>query len=583
MTGKDVSDVRYAFVDTSRYPADEQPLAIDKVRYIGDEVAAVAAISEEVAEEALRLIKVNYEVLPAATTVEEALASDAPAIHEQNLEGTSAWEDWGAAEKKGSAEQRPKNVSAQTNVCFGDVEQGFAEADYVRSDRFETAATAHCALEPHAAVASYDPVTGKLDLWLSTMGIFLKRFVLSKALKLPIGKVRVRHSYVGGAFGGKIDVFPYEFCAAFLSKKCGQPVKFELSREEVFMTTRQRHPVVIEIKTGAKKDGTLVAQDIRVTVDNGGYRGSGAIIAFLCHGFSFPIYRVPNYRYEGLAVYTNNPIRGPQRGHGAPQIRFAIDSQIDLIARDLGLDPIDVMLKNVRHKGDVLPNGDVLNSCGLTDGLHGVISSMEWKSKRQANHRDGKSRYKRGLGVSLCAMFSGAMYYPFASAAMVKMHDDGSVTLFTGTQEMGQGAYTTLSQVGQCRRAERPAAAGAAHGQLCGQLPHRGFGHGPGGIFTCGYGQPAGSCQRSGTATRKSAGDRDLGGNLGDNHALRCGAAGAGQQDHGGTADSGPDRSNRGPVLCGDRSASGSAGALGRYPGQESEAGAAGLGGRGHL
>lgn len=447
MTGKDISDVRYAFVDTPRYPADEQPLAIDKVRYIGDEVAAVAAISEEVAEEALRLIKVNYEVLPAVCTVEEALDPDAPAIHEQILEGTSAWEDWGAAEKKGSAEQRPKNVSSQTNVSFGDVVQGFEEADYVRTDRFETAATAHCAMEPHAAVASYDRVTGKLDLWLSTMGIFLKRFVLSKALKLPSGKVRVRHSYVGGAFGGKIDVFPYEFCAAFLSMKSGQPVKFELSREEVFMTTRQRHPAVIEIKTGVKKDGTLVAQDIRVTVDNGGYRGSGAVVVFLCHGFSFPIYRVPNYRYQGQAVYTNNPVRGPQRGHGAPQVRFAIDSQIDLIARDLGLDPIDVMLKNVRHKGDELPNGDVLNSCGLTDGLNGVVSSMEWKSKRKANDRDGESRYKRGLGVSLCAMFSGAMYYPFASAAMVKMHDDGSVTLFTGTQEMGQGAYTTLSQV----------------------------------------------------------------------------------------------------------------------------------------
>lgn len=458
ITGQDVDDVRYAFVDTPRYPADERPLAIDKVRYIGDEVAAVAAVSEAIAEEALKLIKVEYEVLPAVFTPEEAIKPSAPEIHENSLEGTSAWEEWGVAGKTQNyrSEVNINNASARSAISFGDIEEGFRQADYVREDIFEAVATAHCALEPHAAVASYDPVNGKLDLWLSTMGIFLKRYVLSKALNMPISKVRVRHSYVGGAFGGKIDVFPYEFCAAYLSMKLGRPVKFEMDREEVFTTTRQRHPISVKIKTGIKKDGTIAAQDIKVYADNGGYRGSGAIVVFLCHGFSFPVYNVPNYRYEGIAVYTNNPIRGPQRGHGAPQVRFAIDSQLDMLARDAGLDIVEVMLKNVRHKGDILPNGDKLNSCGLSDAIRGAAEGVNWSTGRKQltqGSPDTKGagndtgRIRRGVGISLCSMFSGAMYYPFASAAMIKMHDDGSATLFTGSQEIGQGSYTTLSQI----------------------------------------------------------------------------------------------------------------------------------------
>ncbi len=446
MTGKDTSGVRYAFVDTPRYPADETPLAVDKVRYIGDEVAAVAAISEEIAEEALRLIKVEYEILPAVFTPEEAMKPEAPVIHDAPMEGTSAWEEWGAATKTRSYEKESphNNLNAYTSYSIGNIEKGFASADYIREDRFTTKGTAHCAMEPHAAVASYDPIEDKLDMWLSTMGIFLKRFNLSKALRLPISKVRVRHSYCGGAFGGKIDAFPYEYCAAYLSMKTGKPVRIELTREECFMTTRQRHPIIVDIKTGITKDGKIVAQDVKVIADSGGYRGSGAIVVFLCHGFSFPVYDIPNYRYEGFGVYTNNPIRGPQRGHGAPQVRFAIDSQLDLIARENGLDPVELMLKNVRHKGDRLPNGDVLQSCGLTECITGAANAVNWQQNR---NNPGAGRKKRGVGISASAMFSGAMYYPFASAAMVKMHDDGTATLYTGSQEIGQGCYTTLAQV----------------------------------------------------------------------------------------------------------------------------------------
>lgn len=450
ITGEELREVRYAFVDTPRYPADEQPLAVDRVRYIGDEVAAVAAESEAIAERALSLIEVKYEILPAVFDPEAAMQDDAPVIHAGQSAGASFWEDWGVAQQRKAAQEDPSvnNLSGHTFVSFGDVEQAFQEVDYSREDRFELKPTAHCQMEPHAAVASYNPLEDKLHVWLSTQGIFLKRLFLSKTLNLPASKIRVHHSFVGGAFGGKIDLFPYEFCAAHLSMKTGRPVKIELDREEVFMTTRQRHPIIVKIKTGVKKDGTILAQDIKVIADNGGYRGSGPVVIFLCHGFSFPVYHVPNYRYEGFSIYTNNGIRGPQRGHGAPQIRFAIDSHLDLIARDLGLDPLEIMHKNVRKKGDVLPNGDRLDSCGLTECLTGAAAAIDWQRKRkQSQVATNGNRYRRGVGISLCSMFSGAMYYPFASAAVVKLHDDGSATLFTGAQDIGQGSYTTMSQV----------------------------------------------------------------------------------------------------------------------------------------
>jgi 4-hydroxybenzoyl-CoA reductase subunit alpha len=453
LTREEVVGIRYAFVDTPRYPADETPLAVDKVRYIGDEVAAVAAVDMDTVEEAIRLIEVDYEPLTPVFDPEEAMKPGSPDIHEPfELESNTEWEDWGVHRDKRVLDWRDaKNLSGRTNVAFGDIEKGFAQSDYVREDRFETKATAHCALEPHAALAFFD-LSGKLNMYLSSMGIFYKRFILAKVLGLSISQVRIHKTYVGGAFGGKIDLFPYEFCAAFLSRMTGKPVRFELDREEVFTCTRQRHPTIIHLKTGVKRDGTLLAQKVEFIADNGAYRGSGAIIIYLGHAFSIPVYSIPNYRYEGYAVYTNNPIRGPQRAHGSPQIRFAVDSQIEMIAEELGLDPLEIMLKNARQKGDILPNGDVLKSCGLSECLERGAETSGWKEwrgdrKRRIHERQSPSRYKRGLGISACAMFSGAPFYPFASAAIVKLHDDGSATLYTGATEMGQGSDTTMAQV----------------------------------------------------------------------------------------------------------------------------------------
>jgi 4-hydroxybenzoyl-CoA reductase subunit alpha len=426
ITGRDVPKVSISFVDTPRYPGDQYALAVDKVRYIGDEVAAVAAVDEDTAEEAMSLIRVEYEPLPAVFNPEEAMKPEAPRIHDLGQEQASVWEEWGAKKTVTSkAQYTYNNLSGETHVGFGHVEGGFARADYVRQDRFETQATAHCAMEPHAAVANFDP-SGKLNVWLSSMSIFYKRYMLARLLGQPASQVRVHKTYIGGAFGGKIDLFPYEVCAALLSQEAGRPVKIELTREEVFTTTRQRHPTIIEIKTGVKRDGTILAQEIQVIVDNGGYRGTGAVVIFLMHAFNLPIYHVPNLKYDGYAVYTNNPVRGPQRAHGAPQIRFAIDSQLDMIAQELGLDTVEVMLRNARHKGDVLPNGDRLHSCELSECIQQAAEASGWREKRS---KPDTGRWRRGIGISACSMFSGAPFYPFASAAAV------------------QGAETTMAQI----------------------------------------------------------------------------------------------------------------------------------------
>jgi CO/xanthine dehydrogenase Mo-binding subunit len=444
MTGNDVAGVRYAFVDTPHYPADEYPLAVDKARYIGDGVAAVAAVDEATAEAALGLIRVEYEQLPAVFDPEEAMKPEAPVLHDEEHAGASVWEEWiGPASPRASSGSTYNNIAGETHVVIGDVEYGFSQSDHIREDRFQTQVTAHCAMEPHVAVAQYEP-GGKLNVWVSCQSIFYKRYMLAKALDMPVSQVRVHKTYVGGAFGGKIDLFPYEFCAAFLSRKAGRAVKISLTREEVMVATRLNHPMIMELKTGVKRDGTIMAQEIKVIDDTGAYRGSGPVVVFLAHAFNVPIYRVPNIKYDGYAVYTNNPVKGPQRAHGAPQIRFAMDSQLDMIAEDLGLDSAEVMLKNARHQGEVLPNGDVLESCGLSECIERVARESGWASKRR---RPGMGRIRRGVGISACSMFSGAPFYPFASAAMVKVHDDGGVTLFTGTSELGQGQETTMAQV----------------------------------------------------------------------------------------------------------------------------------------
>ena len=442
ITGKDTGPIRFGFVDTPRYPADQFPLAIDKVRYVGDEVAAVAAVNKDIAGEALALIKVDYEELPAVFDPEEAMKDGAPEIHAEIVPTRPcAWEDWGVA-RKGTPYKAEHNICATCSSSYGDIEDGFRESDYIREDKFFIPATSHVAMEPHVALADFHPSIGKMDVWLGHMGYEIKRYWLARLLDMPLSKVRVLKAYVGGAFGGKIDLFSYEFLAAFLSKRTCRPVKISLSREEVFIACRLSHRFIINVKTGVKKDGTIMAQEMKAINDPGAYRGSSPVVLFLSHGFRRPIYNIPNSMHEGIGVYTNKAFCMPRRGHGSPQASFAVESQLDMIAEDLGIDAAEMRLKSVRKVGDVLPNGDRLDSCGLTECIQKAVESSGWREKR------GKGRARnRGIGMGIAAMFSGAQYYPFGAAATIKLNPDGTATLFTGAVEFGQGSDTSMCQI----------------------------------------------------------------------------------------------------------------------------------------
>jgi 4-hydroxybenzoyl-CoA reductase subunit alpha len=432
ITARDTAGIKHGFVETPRYPADQYPLAADRVRFVGEEVAAVAATDPHTAEEALSLIQVEYEPLPAVFDPETAMQPGAPEIH--------------ATHPK--VKEPLVNIAGKTETGWGDVESAFAQADYVREDRFESHLRTHGYLEPQVTVASYEP-GGKLNVWTSSMGPFLKRAKLARTLNLPFSAVRIQKAWVGGAFGGKIDLFSHEFCAALLSIKTGRPVKIEASREEIFAAYRHGQPLIVEVKTGVKKDGTLMAQQLRIINNCGAYRGSGVVVIFLSWGFTMVPYRLPNLKYEGYAVYTNNPVRAPQRGHGAPQLRFAVESQMDMIAEELGIDPVEIRLKNARLSGEQLPNGDNVHNCGLIDCIQKAAEHTEFKQKygvKRKRHSDN-NHIRRGIGMGVSAYFGGSLIYPNSSSVTVKMNDDGTATLLTGALDIGQGAETVLCQI----------------------------------------------------------------------------------------------------------------------------------------
>lgn len=431
ITAQDTLGVMHGFVETPRYPPDQHPLATDRVRFVGEEVAAVAATDPYVAEEAMDLIDVDYEPLPAVFDAEEAMKPEAPEIHPTHPKVKGPFH----------------NIGGKTASGWGDIEAGFANSDYVRQDRFESHLRTHGYLEPQATVASSEP-DGKLNIWTSSQGPFIKRAKLARTLGLPFSTVRVQKAYVGGAFGGKIDLFSHEFCAALLSMKTGRPVKIIASREEVFSAYRHGQPLIVEVKTGVKKDGTLLAQQFKIINNAGAYRGSGVVVIFLAWGFAMLPYRVANFEYEGYSVFTNNPIRTPQRGHGAPQLRFAVESQLDMIAEELGIDPIEIRMKNARRSGEQLPNGDNVHNCGLRDCIQLIDKHTSVREKYGQTRSTGSSdRMRRGIGIGVSSYFGGSLIYPNSSSVVVKMNDDGSVALLTGAMDIGQGAETILCQI----------------------------------------------------------------------------------------------------------------------------------------
>ncbi len=438
VTGRDVGAVRFGCIDTPRYPADQTPLAMDKARYLSEEVAAVAAVDKDTAEEALSLIRVDYEELPAVFDPEEALTEGAPRVHDKIVpDTTTAWEDFGVA-RKARVYDAVHNIANRARIEYGDIDQGFREADHVRRERFVIPSNAHVAMEPRGAVASFD-ASGKLNVWTTHMGYEHPRYWLAKTLGMPLEKVRILKTYVGGAFGDTCFMYPFQFLAAFLSRRTGRPVKMTLSREEVSTVTRLSHRMIVDAEMGVAKDGRITAYRTEVIHDVGAYRGSSPTTMYLFHAFHDPIYRTPHLKHEATAVYTNKHPTGSKRGNGIEHASFVCESLMDLIAEDMGMDPVDLRLRNFRKQGDVLENGDVLNSYGLPQCLEQAAAAIRWKEKTV--------RKRHGLGVGTSAMFSGAHNHPFGSAAVIRLNPNGTVTLHTGGTEFGQGHDTAMGQI----------------------------------------------------------------------------------------------------------------------------------------
>ena len=397
---------------------DEQILPVDKVRYIGEPVAAVAAITEEIAEKALDYIDVEYEVLQGVYEPLDAIKKDAPEIHE-------GFE---------------RNINVTRHIEWGEVEEAFDEAEYVREDWFKCGGQAHMCMETRAAVSSYTPEK-KMTIYSSNQSAYYMQALMAGVLGMREGDVRVIAQYVGGGFGGKFELDGAVFCSAILSMKLFRPVKIVYTREEDFIATKRRTPMFYYVRTGVKKDGTFCAREAKVFTNGGAYTGMGATALYLTGFFhSFP-YRWKGYRYDGYRVYTNTLPSTSMRGFGAPQAMWCSEQQIEWIAADLGLDPIEMRRKNSHYEGYEVPGQATIASCGIDQCYDEIKKWIASKGELPAN---------RAIGLSACGFMSGGIFnwfdspYSFSSA-VVTINQDGTVELHIGAQEIGQGSNTTMA------------------------------------------------------------------------------------------------------------------------------------------
>jgi len=403
---------------------DETALAVDKVRYVGEPVAAVAAIDEDTAFDALSLIDVEYEPLEPIFTIEDALARDDVKIHETS---------------------RRANVFKEVHLAFGDLDAGFASADHVRDDWFFFEGNTHAPIESHSAVASFDG-DGRLTLWTCTQVPHYLHRELEKVLGLPRARIRVIATPNGGAFGGKSDPFGHEFAACLLSMRTRRPVKITLDREEVFYAHRGRHPVKMRIKTGVKKDGEITAVHYQSWLDGGAYASYGIATTYYTGALMTVTYRIPAYKFDGVRVYTNKPPCGPKRGHGTTQPRWGFECQLDKIAVDLGLDPLEYRKRILQPANSRTINQLRITSMGLGQCLDAVGRATRFSERR------GTLPKGKGIGLAGSAYISGAglpIYWNEMphSGATVKLDRGGGVTVACGTAEIGQGSDNMLASI----------------------------------------------------------------------------------------------------------------------------------------
>ena len=429
LTHRDVPRVRHAGQPEPRAGSlvKDQYILDNTVRFHGDGVAAVAAVSPETAEEALALIDVEYEVLPAVFDPYEAMKDEAPSIHgtERNL------------------------VIPPVIIAWGDTEQGFAAAHHIFEGVYTTSRHVPAFMEPYICTVVPD-AAGRLTVYSSTQAPFMVRGTLSEVLGIPMSRIRVISEHMGGGFGAKQDLYQHEYLAALLALRTGEPVRFEFSRAETFISGRSRHPVTVKLKQGVTKDGVLTARQARYIANSGAYGSHGPGITWVGSASLGSLHRCENVHIEGLCVYTNAPIAGAFRGYGAPQAYFALETQMDEIAQALGIDPIELRKRNAIRPGDIGPAGTPFTNNQLPVCLDRGAAKIGWdrRNVRATLVVAPTGRTVRGIGVA-CELHSATAYpetREIANAA-VAINEDGTIQLRIGSADLGTGAKTVLAQI----------------------------------------------------------------------------------------------------------------------------------------
>jgi len=444
LTGYDIPDQRPIGV-----AKDHFPLKVSRVRSERDEIAAVAAESEEIAEAALKLIKVEYEDLPVIGNPEESIKPDAVLIHPEphGADGTHLHLKQGTSI---AHRGKPDNIAMRFDYAHGDIVQGEAESDVVIEDTFKLHYVTHCCMGVSGMIAEFD-AAGNVQMYSNTQVPFLHKREFAEYLNIDPARIRIIQPPIGGGFGSKLDIYPFEVICLYLARAAKRPVKMLFTREEEFLASPTRQPVLLTLRSGCKKDGTLTFRQVHTLHDNGAYTSWGATTPFVMMQTFSSLYRVPHCDYHTAAVYTNNPYAGSFRGYGNLQATFAIEQHMDMLAEKIGMDPLAFRMKNAQDAGEVTGQGMSFKSCGFKDCITTAASRSDYARKFAENQANQKKpgNIKRGIGMaSMLHVGGGAKIYPSdGCGTILKMDDFANVTLITGASEIGQGSETVLSQL----------------------------------------------------------------------------------------------------------------------------------------
>jgi len=422
---------RYGVIPVAQ---DETAMAIGKVRYIGEPVVCIAAVDEETAWRACRLVKVEYEPIEPVLSIDDALDAKKPIIHDYA--------------------RKPSNILRRVFQDYGDVEKGFAEADVILEDTYDYPGSAHVPLESHSALATLE-ADGKITLWSSTQNPHYVHRDVAHALGMREQDIRLIKPAIGAGYGGKCDPFASDILAAHMTRKLGRPVKIVLEREEVWYAHRGRHPTRMWLKIGVKKDGSITAIDFKAWADGGAYASYGVVTSYYLGVFMPLPYKLENYRFESHRLYTNKPPCGPKRGHGAIQPRFALEIHVDRLARMIGMDPAEFRRINTIPPDTETCNGLKVTSVAMKECIDAVVQASGYAEKL------GKLGPGRGVGLAASAYMCGSLHPVYAnelsqSTVQLKVDRSGEVMLFSGTADCGQGSIHMLAALTAERLGIRP-------------------------------------------------------------------------------------------------------------------------------